>query len=221
MASGWNRGKGQAVQWLRDHANYSYDYCLIWPFSSLCRGYGQFGYLGKSHYAHRFMCELTHGPAPTPDLEAAHSCGRGHEGCVNPRHLSWKTKSENLSDSRGHGTQTRNTYGNAGRLSKEEAHQIWRMKGVKLQREVADLFKVSESTVSDIWCGRTHARPSKIVHWTPGEDAKLVDGLKLGYSYSHIAKQVGRPLGAVESRIYRLGLRSRQSSNQKHLALSM
>jgi len=205
-----NRGKGKAVQWLRDHANYQFDYCLIWPFASVCRGYGHFGYLGKSFYAHRFMCELVHGAPPSPEHEAAHSCGRGHEACVNPRHLSWKSKSDNLKDSRKHGTQARNTHGSAGRITQEQAHQIWRMKGVKLQREVAEMFGVSESTVSDIWCLRSHARPSKIKHWTPGEDAKLVEAINLGYSFSKVAAHVGKPVGAVSGRAYRLGLKTAQ-----------
>lgn len=86
------RGEGKTIKWLRAHTDYSHDWCLIWPFVSKLHGYGQFGYLGKNYYAHRFMCELAHGPAPSPLHEAAHSCGRGHEGCVNPQHLSWKTK---------------------------------------------------------------------------------------------------------------------------------
>src|SRR4051812_5100930 len=98
-----NKGKGEAVAWLREHALYCGDDCLIWPFSR-ARGYGNFGYLGKNIYAHRFMCELIHGPAPTPDHHAAHSCGNGHKACVNPMHITWKTSSENMRDKELHGT---------------------------------------------------------------------------------------------------------------------
>lgn len=208
------RGAGQAVQWLRDHADYQYDYCLMWPFASRCRGYGQLGYLGKVLYAHRLMCEFVHGPAPSDTHQAAHSCGRGHEACVNPRHLSWKTPTENLLDSGTHGTQARSNHGNQGRLSKEEAHQIWLMKGVKLQREIAELFKVSESTVSDIWCGRSHARESKVKPWTPEEDAKLLETIDRKMSFKQAGKYIGRGQSAVSMRAYRLGLKSGYELNR-------
>lgn len=121
-----NRGSGKTIQWIQDHLSYPHDdWCLIWPFSRT-RGYGQFGYLGKGYYAHRYMCELVHGAAPSPEHQAAHSCGNGVEGCVNPKHLSWKTQSENQLDCRQHGTQAKSYDGISGRLSAEQAHQIRR-----------------------------------------------------------------------------------------------
>src|SRR4051812_3923943 len=59
------KGQGEAVNWLRDRMDYSDAKCLTWPFFRMPTGYGSFGYLGKQHYAHRFMCELAHGEAPT------------------------------------------------------------------------------------------------------------------------------------------------------------
>lgn len=50
------------------------------------------------------MCQKAHGDPPSPKHDAAHSCGRGHEGCVNPNHLSWKTKKQNQADRITHGT---------------------------------------------------------------------------------------------------------------------
>jgi hypothetical protein len=77
------------------------------------------GYLGDTLYAHRLMCQLAHGDPPTPDHIAAHSCGRGHEGCVNPNHLSWKTYSENELDKRVHGTTRNPWWGKKGKLTRE------------------------------------------------------------------------------------------------------
>lgn len=95
------------MMWIRDHLEYPHDYCLIWPFARGDNGYGSFGRQGKFIYTHRYICELVKGPPPTPEHQAAHSCGRGHEGCVNPKHLSWKTRAENQLDRREHGTENR------------------------------------------------------------------------------------------------------------------
>jgi hypothetical protein len=204
------KGNGNTIKWIRDHQNYQHkDWCLMWPFYRL-RGYGSFGYLGKSYYAHRFMCELIHGKPPTDKHQAAHSCGNGHLGCVNPHHLSWKTQSENQLDCRDHGTQGKNLDGNRGRLTPELADEIRAMKGIKTQWQLAEEYRISESTISDIWLNRTWTRPSKIVHWTPEEDALLVEAIGLGYNFTKAAKHVGRPVSAVMGRAYRLGMKSGQ-----------
>lgn len=85
--------------------------CIIWPFSRYSNGYGHIGFrVGGVHQnviAHRVMCELAHGQPPTPKHQAAHSCGKGSAGCVNPSHLRWKTATENAWDKDAHGTMTR------------------------------------------------------------------------------------------------------------------
>lgn len=90
---------GALLRWLETEArNYEGDECLQWPFATAGHGYGQVK-IGKTHYgAHRIVCEWENGPPPTPEHEAAHSCGNGHKGCVNRRHLSWKTRKENAED---------------------------------------------------------------------------------------------------------------------------
>src|SRR6185312_1870651 len=81
-----NRGKGKTFQWLLDHMGHHGDACMPWPFSKDGRvGRGGLTYRGKSYWAHRLMCELAHGAPPTPKHQAAHNCGKGHYGCVNPK----------------------------------------------------------------------------------------------------------------------------------------
>src|SRR3569833_517171 len=94
----WNKGKGRGITWLREHVNYDGPECLIWPWTRDGQGRGAVGIDGKLLRAHRVMCELVHGPAPTQEHHAAHSCGNGHNACVHPMHLSWKTKEENAQD---------------------------------------------------------------------------------------------------------------------------
>jgi hypothetical protein len=94
-----NRGKGPGLAWLKAHVNYEGEGCLIYPFSRNEKGYGQVGIDGKILKAHRVMCTLVNGEPPEPGYNAAHSCHQGHEGCVHPKHLDWKTPSENTQES--------------------------------------------------------------------------------------------------------------------------
>src|SRR5690606_25191199 len=91
--------------------------CLIWPFAVAGDGYGVV-YLDKERrYVHRAACEDRNGPPPSPDHEAAHSCGRGAQGCVSPGHLRWATHIENQHDKREHGTDTVGERNAASKLS--------------------------------------------------------------------------------------------------------
>lgn len=62
---------------------------------------------GRTHTVSRLVCEYINGKAPSPEHEAAHNCGKGHEGCVNPLHMRWATRAENFSDKVIHGTSMR------------------------------------------------------------------------------------------------------------------
>jgi hypothetical protein len=61
-------------------------------------------YLGKQRTLISFICELVHGARPSDIHVAAHSCGNGRFGCINWKHLSWKTTKENNEDKVIHGT---------------------------------------------------------------------------------------------------------------------
>lgn len=147
----WNRGKGAAFLWLMEHKTFAGDECLIWPFSGNQKGYGQLGYNGKLFKAHRFMCEQVHGAPPSLEHEACHSCGKGHDGCVNPRHLSWKTRSENCLDRSRHGRWSPNHYGPRGSLNQQQRLEVLALKGRKTQAEIGKMYGVHEDTV-----GRLH-----------------------------------------------------------------
>ena len=155
MNKQWNEGKGACYRFLADRVRYQGDDCILWPFSHT-RGYGHFKHLGKVGYAHRTMCEMTKGAAPSDIHEAAHSCGNSL--CVNPNHLDWKTPSENMLDCRKHGTHVRTRHGPAGKLTPEQAQTIRSQRGVKRLWQLAEEYGVSESAISNIWVGRTHSR---------------------------------------------------------------
>lgn len=79
---------------------YEGDECMPWPYGRYASGYGRI----RGSIVSRLVCEAVNGPPPTPKHEAAHSCGKGHEGCVTKGHLSWKTHAENMADTIAHGT---------------------------------------------------------------------------------------------------------------------
>ncbi len=127
------------------------DECLIWPFGTNAYGYAMKGGV----YVARFVCEKVHGSPPSRNYDCAHSCGKGHLGCVNPKHLSWKTRAENHADKVVHGTHRRGERSNLAKLSQEEVLEIKYSK--TNQRITAELYGIDQSTVSDIRRGKSWA----------------------------------------------------------------
>lgn len=136
---------------------YSGDDCLIWPYAKVPKGYGKIGRGGKTFLVHRLVCEADHGPPPSPDHESAHSCGRGHAGCVSRLHLSWKTKADNAADKKVHGTHRRGETQNGAKLTKSDVLAIRAMQGQLRQRELASKFGISDTTVRNIQIRKTWA----------------------------------------------------------------
>jgi len=209
------KGVSYAKDWIFAHQNYPHeDWCLIWPFFRDKNGRGVLGIDG-ARYAHSMMCELVNGPAPTPDHGSAHNCGNGHLGCINPKHLAWKTQAENLKDCAAHGTQPKTYLGNRGHFSQEEVAEIRRLLRTHTQLAIAHRYAVTESTISDIARGRYYSRPSKINHWTPEEEARLREALAQGMNFTEASKYVGRSKSATSGHAYRLGLSSGQQAHPR------
>lgn len=205
--SNWNKGKSASRQWLLDRLDHDSDECLIWPFSTARGGYGHFGYLGETHYAHRYMCELKHGPAPSDTHEAAHDCG--NSSCVNPRHIAWKTRLENKMDCRLHGTHVKHRTGNVGKVTREQAADIRALKESMTLKELSERFGLSQSGIANICTGRRQARPSKVQHWTPEQDAVMREAIERGAKHKEIAEMVGKSVNAVAGHAAKLGIASK------------
>lgn len=132
------------------------DDCLIWPYGRDKDGYAQGGYPGiKSHRAYRAVCELVHGAPPSPKHHAAHSCGRGHEGCISPSHLSWKTPSENAEDTRAHGTMMMGSGHTNSKLTENDVRAIRKLFGRMTHENIAARYGVARATISLISSGAT------------------------------------------------------------------
>ncbi|MEH3065309.1 MAG: HNH endonuclease [Methylobacterium radiotolerans] len=98
---------GDAQRFACEVATSETDDCITWPYGGTSTGYGRINAGGTSIGAHVHIATLAHGPKPTDRHECCHSCGNGHLGCVNPRHLYWGTRSDNVQDMIRHGTHYR------------------------------------------------------------------------------------------------------------------
>lgn len=139
-------------RWLRDHSTFAEDRCLTWPFGIMSSGYGLIRFRGRGIPASRAMCEIAHGPPPSPLHDASHLCGKGHEACVNPKHLIWETTAENLARTLEHGTKNLGERVPTAKLTAEAVIAIRRAyaAGGVLHRELAERYGVSRKTVTKI-----------------------------------------------------------------------
>lgn len=147
--------RGKSLQWLKDHTDYDGDDCLIWPFGQTA--YSAVALDGVPVGAHRLMCRLAHGEPPKDKAVAAHSCGKAHEGCVNPRHLRWATFHDNAADAIAHGTWAHGEGVAGAKLTEADVREIRRLEGTMSQWDIARRFGVTQSAVSCIYRRKTWA----------------------------------------------------------------
>lgn len=112
---GFVSSSGKCLRWIDAHVNYDNNDCIVWPYARTKAGYPNMKYKGGYIVASRLMCIKAHGYPSSECYQAAHSCGGGHKGCMNPNHLSWKTPKENEADKVVHGTKL---YGESCSFSK-------------------------------------------------------------------------------------------------------
>lgn len=139
---------GVPKQWLLDNSSYDGDECLRWPFAKGKEGYGAFnGKFGRS--AHREMCAIVNGPPPEgKKLVAAHSCGNGHLGCVNPKHLRWDSFTENSRDVVRH-------RGGKMKINEDDVREIRKLRNEITQENIGKIFGISRRTVGRILSGKS------------------------------------------------------------------
>lgn len=147
----------KAQKWLADHASYEGEGCLPWPFHVNGNGRGTVTLNGTAMSAPRAMCTLAHGEPPTPEHETAHDCGKGHEGCIHPKHLRWATSAENAADKIEHGTIVRGEDVNTAKLTEEQVLEIRRLEATVPRKELADMFGVTHGTIWEIQTRRSWA----------------------------------------------------------------
>lgn len=128
--------------------------CWEWTASLNKAGYGTIAVGDTVKRAHRVAWFLTHGCWPTQLV--LHSCDNPR--CVNPQHLREGTAYENTHDmiSRGRHSYRYGKDAGSAKLIDEKVLQINRLlkRGV-LQKDIADLYNVGDTTVCNIKYGNT------------------------------------------------------------------
>lgn len=146
-------GRGHARAFMESAFSYEGNDCLIWPYCKVHNGYGCINISGRKYIVSRLVCAEVNGPPPTPGHEAAHSCGNGHLGCVNPRHLRWASRAENMQEMVDQGRSCRGERHARSKLSKADVISIKAMLGKVSQSEIAEKFGVNQSTIGRISTG--------------------------------------------------------------------
>lgn len=109
----------------------------------------------------RAVCAAFHGPPPTPDHYALH--GNGDRQDNRAFNLRWGTQKENCSDKYRHGTIL---YGARNGYAKVDEHMVREIRrlcaggrygGGTRQRDVAEMFGISQGAVSSIVLGKNWA----------------------------------------------------------------
>lgn len=137
--------------------NYYGNQCLMWPFGAGSDGYGLIHLNGRKERVARIVCHIANGPAPDPKMDAAHSCGNGHLGCISRRHLRWATRKENVQDAREHGTISAGERNGHAKLTEQDVIYIRNMRGKKKVTDLANQFGVVTTTISQMQFGSTWA----------------------------------------------------------------
>ncbi len=142
-----------SLKWLEHTASRTCKTCIHWPFGFTGSGYGAITVNGKTMPAHRVMCEMVHGDPPTPDHDAAHSCGK--RSCCNHTHIRWATRAENEADKKIHGTATIGEANGRAKISERDARRIRaRARSGESAVALAHEYGLHDSTIYRIKTGK-------------------------------------------------------------------
>jgi hypothetical protein len=162
---------GEVQEWIAHYtARPPQNGCIWWPFSVTNTGHARAWSprTKRIDSAYRVVWEAVYG-VPFPAPEACHSCGNGHLGCVNHRHVDPGNHQDNMADRREDG---RDAIGSAhGRAVLDEADvaQICeRLAAGHPSRRIAAEFGISATTIGEIWRGEkwTHVAASRLADTT-------------------------------------------------------
>lgn len=119
------------------------DTCWLWTGCLDGKGYGQVGYNGKNHRAHRVSYILSGKIIPI-GLGLLHSCRS--KNCVNPGHLTPGTQKENCADMIRDETLVCGEKAKKCKLTDIQVKDIL-SRETELRKDLAKEFNVNQSTI--------------------------------------------------------------------------
>lgn len=134
-------------RWIEENKLYDGSDCIVWPFYRSSTGRGMALWKGKRMTAPRAMCYAVCGDPDHDLMEAAHSCGNGHLGCMNPRHLRWASHMENVEERALHGRDRRGEEINTAKLTESDVRTIRSMNSSLSSNGIAKMYGVTKSTI--------------------------------------------------------------------------
>ncbi len=127
--------------------------CLEWTGALDQDGYGVFWIDGKTQRSHRAAWELEHGPL-TDGTVLLHTCD--NPKCVNVKHLSIGSQSENLIDMKEKGRAAKGSENANTKLSESDIPTIRRLAKMGFTpTKIATRFEVDAAAIKDVLTGRT------------------------------------------------------------------
>ena len=124
--------------------------CIPAPGGRTAGGYGQVSMGRRISNAHNYTLRQVAGEPPSERPHAAHACRM--KGCVNPAHLAWKSRHENMHDKRKDGTHPGGEVNGRSMLTDPDVLEIRRLyaTGNYTQQALADMYGVARITISAI-----------------------------------------------------------------------
>ena len=142
---------GEPQKFLECNQSYNGDDCIIWPFSRDSSGYAQIWNTRSMKTVSKLLCIELNGLPPTPQHEAAHSCGKGSNGCVTKNHVYWATRSENEIEKIKHGTSNRgNQRSGKAKLTESQVHELRALYGTMGYTRLASKYGINRKSVEKI-----------------------------------------------------------------------
>ncbi len=127
--------------------------CIVWPFAKT-RGYGQVRFRGRQHPAHRLAFTMYIDKTQS-NLQCIH--GPCHNrACINPRHVTWGSPTDNARDKIRDGTEQRGEKNGSAKLTETAVLSIRErfLRGGVTQTALAKEVGVSLSTIHLIVNGK-------------------------------------------------------------------
>lgn len=131
------------------------DECWLWPFNVYVPPQSPWYKVGvwRNSTAPRVILTRKIGPPPTPQHEACHEVHcTGKPLCVNPNHLYWGTRQENIDDQYDEGTRVRGEKVWAAKLTEKQVLEI--IASHATARELAAQYGLTVPAIGKIKTGK-------------------------------------------------------------------